>query len=111
MARLPSLPMTLVATRSMSPASFIRWKMVAREPVMPSISSTIADLTLGSAFAASAAPPMRAPGRVTGAEVRETWSIAVHDTAGPVNDTPPPRFTVSRATLSDCRLSCSSASW
>ena len=32
MARLPSAPMTLVATRSMSPASFIRSKTVAETP-------------------------------------------------------------------------------
>ena len=66
MARFPSAPMTFVATRSMSPASFMRWKMVKAHPTWPEISSTSGVEVAGSSLCPSQSPPMSSFGRVTG---------------------------------------------
>jgi hypothetical protein len=50
MARLPVFARTLVATRSRSPASFIRWKTVTVPPSSDCTSSTNGVVFLTSVF-------------------------------------------------------------
>src|SRR5208283_1425101 len=84
-ARFPPSPITLVATRSISPAGFIRWNIVLVALVTVRTPSTTgtgvsAPLTWPSHFS-----PTRSFGSETGETALVNWFRASHDTGDPAS--------------------------
>ncbi len=77
-ARAPVVAFTVVATRSRSPAVFIRWKNVTAPPTRSAVSSTNGVAFFAFVFCPSQSPSTVTRGSVTCFFVWSTWFVAVH---------------------------------
>ncbi|MFT3916060.1 MAG: hypothetical protein QM704_18810 [Anaeromyxobacteraceae bacterium] len=98
MARSPFAFATLVATRSMSPRAFMRWKSVTFAPVRRETSSTSGSRIAKSFVCGIGVAPSASLGSFTSTVDLSSWLTAVHVTASAVAWTPPPRTSASFAT-------------
>jgi hypothetical protein len=87
--RLPVFAGTLVATRSRSPASFIRWKTVTVPPSSVRTSSTNGVVRFMSVFWPSHWPSTVARGSVTVRLACVNWLVAVQVAVSPAKRRPP----------------------
>ena len=83
--------MTFVLTRSMSPASFMRWKTVQVPPTRSRTASTTGDTVDGSTFCPSHVSPAIILGSSSCVLVLVNWFTALQDTVSWASPTAPVR--------------------
>ena len=91
MARPPLPSGTVVATRIMSPRSFMRWKSVASAPTSSRTRSTSTLGLAASAFWPVQAPPRSSLGRTTSVTLRSSWFTAGQRTVSREKESGPMR--------------------
>jgi hypothetical protein len=101
MARHPSFFRTFVATRSMSPESFILWKTVQVPPTSFWASSTTGVVAEASAFCPSQESPAIIRGSSTELVFFVNWFTALQVAVSGASLTAPVRRRTSRATFSE----------
>ena len=98
MARFLSAPMTFVATRSMSPASFMRWKMVVVSPTAALTASTTGTVACAEGCGRRGVPPIIGAGSATGVMAPVVWFLACQDRLPALSRKPPAAASFSCAT-------------